>query len=117
MTYVALGDSYASGVGLAPSLAYPVLLREAGVARFSKLISAAGSGAVTGDVTASQVTSVRDSTETVTLTIGGNDVGFASVLAACLHSPEPRLQAVLDSGGAGWRHEQGRLQQLDNPQE
>lgn len=103
MDYVALGDSYASGVGLAPSLAYPVLLREHGLDRFSTLTQAAGSGAVTGDVTGSQVGALRDSTATVTLTVGGNDVGFASVLAACLHSPEPRLQMVLDSGGAGWR--------------
>ncbi len=103
MTYVALGDSYASGVGLAPSLAYPVLLRERGSERFSTLTQAASSGAVTGDVTSSQVGALRDSTETVTLTIGGNDVGFASVIAACLHSPDPRLQMVLDSGGAGWR--------------
>jgi lysophospholipase L1-like esterase len=105
VTYVALGDSYASGVGLAPSLAYPVLLRERGGERFSRLTQAASSGAVTGDVTGSQVGSLRDGTQTVTLTIGGNDVGFASVLAACLHSPEPRLQAVLDSGGAGWRRQ------------
>jgi lysophospholipase L1-like esterase len=103
VTYVALGDSYAAGVGLAPSLAYPVLLRQRGGDRFAKLTTAASSGAVTGDVTGTQVGALRDSTETVTLTIGGNDVGFASVLAACLHSPDPRLQAVLDSGGAGWR--------------
>jgi len=105
VTYVALGDSYASGVGLAPSLAYPVLLRERGGDRFSTLTQAASSGAVTGDVTGSQVGSLRDGTQTVTLTIGGNDVGFASVLAACLYSPEPRLQAVLDSGGTGWRRQ------------
>ena len=39
--YVALGDSYASGVGLAPGLAYPVLLRERGQERFSGLTQAA----------------------------------------------------------------------------
>jgi len=105
VTYVALGDSYASGVGLAPSLAYPVLLRAHGVAPFSTLTSAASSGAVTGDVTGSQVGTLRDTTETVTLTVGGNDVGFASVLAACLRSPDPRLQAVLDSGGGSWRRQ------------
>ncbi|GAB2598327.1 SGNH/GDSL hydrolase family protein [Microlunatus antarcticus] len=103
MTYVALGDSYASGVGLPPALAYPVLLRDRGVARFAGLTQAASSGAVTGDVTGSQVGALREGTETVTLTIGGNDVGFASVLAACLHSSDPRLQAVLDQGGSAWR--------------
>lgn len=105
MTYVALGDSYASGVGLASSLAYPVLLRDRGVDRFSTLTQAATSGAVTSDVTGGQVGGLRDSTQTVTLTVGGNDVGFASVLAACLHSPDVRLQAVLDAGGDGWRRQ------------
>lgn len=105
MTYVALGDSYASGEGLAPSHAYPVLLRDRGGARFAGLTQAAVSGAVTGDVTGAQVGALRDSTTTITLTIGGNDVGFASVIAACLRSPEPRLQAVLDAGGGGWRRQ------------
>ena len=102
MTYVALGDSYASGVGLAPALAYPVLLRDGGLDRFSTLTQAASSGAVTGDVLATQVSSLRADTRTVTLTVGGNDAGFATVVAACLHSPDPRLQAVLDQG-AQWR--------------
>ena len=102
MTYVALGDSYASGEGLAPSLAYPVLLRERGIDRFSPLTSAARSGAVTGDVLATQVSYLRAETRTVTLTVGGNDAGFATVVAACLHSPDRRLQAVLDQG-AQWR--------------
>ena len=102
MTYVALGDSYASGEGLLPSLAYPVLLRERGTDRFSRLTSAARSGAVTGDVLATQVSTLRTETRTVTLTVGGNDAGFATVVAACLHSPDRRLQAVLDQG-AQWR--------------
>ena len=102
MSYVALGDSYASGEGLTPSLSYPVLLRERGLPRFFPLTSAARSGAVTGDVLATQVSVLRESTRTVTLTVGGNDAGFATVVAACLHSPDPRLQAVLDQG-AQWR--------------
>lgn len=102
MGYVALGDSYASGEGLVPSLAYPVLLRSQGIERFSTLTCAARSGAVTGDVLATQVSTLREGTETVTLTIGGNDAGFATVVAACLHSPDRRIQAVLDQG-ASWR--------------
>lgn len=113
MTYVALGDSYASGEGIPPYEAgangcrrsvrsYPTLLRENGPERFRELRSAACSGAVTADVLASQVSALRDDTETVTLTVGGNDAGFAAVVAASLHSPDPRLQAVLDQGAA-WR--------------
>jgi lysophospholipase L1-like esterase len=105
VNYVALGDSYASGVGLAPGLAYPALLRDRGQERFAGLTSAAVSGAVTGDVVGTQVASLRETTATVTLTVGGNDVGFASVIAACLHSPDPRLQLVLDQAGAGWRRQ------------
>ncbi|HEY0239182.1 MAG TPA: GDSL-type esterase/lipase family protein [Friedmanniella sp.] len=103
MSYVALGDSYASGEGLAPAFAYPVLLRDGGQERFAELASVASSGAVTGDVVGSQVGALREGTATVTLTVGGNDVGFASVIAACLHSPDPRLQEVLAQGGGGWR--------------
>ena len=102
MGYVALGDSYASGEGLAPSLAYPVLLKDGGVERFGRLTCAARSGAVTSDVLGTQVSSLREGTETVTLTVGGNDAGFATVVAACLHSPDRRIQAVLDQG-AQWR--------------
>jgi lysophospholipase L1-like esterase len=113
VTYVALGDSYASGEGLPPyeagangcrrsSRSYPLLLAQTGPERFRELTSAACSGAVTGDVLATQVSALRQETQTVTLTVGGNDAGFASVVAASLHSPDPRLQAVLDQG-ASWR--------------
>ena len=113
MHYVALGDSYASGEGIAPYVAeaggcrrssrsYPVLLSRDGPERFRDLRSAACSGAVTGDVLASQVSALRAETRTVTLTVGGNDAGFAAVVAASLHSPDRRLQAVLDRG-ASWR--------------
>lgn len=113
MNYVALGDSYASGEGIAPYLAetggcrrssrsYPVLLAGTGRGEFGDLSSAACSGAVTGDVVARQVSALRGTTSTVTLTVGGNDAGFAAVVAACLHSPDPRLQTVLDAG-ARWR--------------
>ena len=105
MSYVALGDSYASGEGLPPALAYPVLLRGRDPERFAGLTAAARSGAVTGDVVGTQVGALRDATSVVTLTVGGNDVGFASVIAACLHSPDPRLQLVLDQAGAGWRRQ------------
>jgi len=113
VTYVALGDSYASGEGIPPyeagangcrrsSRSYPLLLAATGAERFSGLRSAACSGAVTADVLASQVSSLRQDTRTVTLTVGGNDAGFATVVAASLHSSDPRLQAVLDQG-ASWR--------------
>lgn len=117
MPYVALGDSYASGEGLPPYVAgaggcrrstrsYPELLSSGGQEQFATMTSAACSGAVTGDVLATQVSALREGTTTVTLTVGGNDAGFATVVAACLHSPDPRLQAVLDhayAAGPAWR--------------
>ncbi|SDT15979.1 GDSL-like Lipase/Acylhydrolase family protein [Friedmanniella luteola] len=116
---VALGDSFASGEGLAPyragtdtatnrchrsPLAYPELLDEGRRPAVRRIRSVACSGAVTGDVVAdlrpgdgvpAQVTALSRRTRTVTLTVGGNDVGFASVLGACTYTPVPELQAVV----------------------
>jgi lysophospholipase L1-like esterase len=86
--YVALGDSYSAGVGTyAPvddcyrsPYGYPVLLATAlGVA----LNYRSCSGAKTGDVLAEQVGSLSGDTDYVTITIGGNDIGFTQVLTEC----------------------------------
>ena len=90
--YVALGDSYASGLGAGDygpsgscdrsSHAADQLWSNAnGPAAFSFV---ACSGATTSDVLNSQVAAVTSSTTLVTLTIGGNDVGFASVMETCV---------------------------------
>lgn len=105
---VALGDSYASGEGLSPYLdgtdtatdqchrsdqAYSALLQTSGVRRFRHLTSVACSGATTGGVVLgsraerSQLAALSRKTKTVTLTVGGNDVGFAAVLGDCVYSP------------------------------
>lgn len=80
--YVALGDSYSSGVGTGSYTlnsackrsvyAYPYLYtqRHAG----TSLTFVACSGAKTSDVLATQVQSVTKSTTLVTMTIGGNDL-------------------------------------------
>ena len=89
--YVALGDSFAAGVGARSyaddgsdcyrsPLGYPALVAaRAGLA----LTFAACAGAVTADVVERQAGSLRPSTRYVTLTVGGNDLGFASVLTTC----------------------------------
>jgi len=89
--YVALGDSYASGVGtrtyhsdgsgcLRSPAAYPVL----DAARLGAQLSfAACSGARTSDVLNTQLTQLDADTEWVTITVGGNDAGFSSVLTEC----------------------------------
>jgi len=88
--YVALGDSYSSGTGTRQyvdsgcqrsAYAYPSLID---VQRpNTDLVFAACSGATTSDVLSSQVSSLTGDTDIVTITIGGNDAGFSSVITQC----------------------------------
>ncbi len=92
--YAALGDSFAAGYGL-PSksdpasqacarsnLAYPELLN--GFPKLKKLDFVACSGSTTTDVLTGQLAGLSASTRTVTLTVGGNDLGFSEL--ACLQT-------------------------------
>jgi lysophospholipase L1-like esterase len=89
--YVALGDSYSSGVGTRvffeetckrSLFAYPELI--AAQRPNTSLVFAACTGAKTADVLNRQVPSLTSSTAIVTITIGGNDAGFSTVLGACV---------------------------------
>lgn len=89
--YVALGDSYSSGVGTR------VFYEESGSCKRSpdaygpKVAAAKGytlsfqacSGAKTTDVNANQLGTLSSSTALVTITIGGNDAGFSNVIVNC----------------------------------
>jgi lysophospholipase L1-like esterase len=98
--YAALGDSYAAGLGAggegsAPCYrsdnAYPALWAAAhgvGLAGF-----VACSGATTADVLAGQLGALGPGTDLVTVTVGGNDIGFADVMRVCSLSTD---QACLD---------------------
>ncbi|WP_035305957.1 SGNH/GDSL hydrolase family protein [Actinokineospora inagensis] len=89
--YVALGDSYSSGVGAGSygssgsckrsANAYPQLWANSHAP--SGFTFVACSGAVTSDVLNGQVGSVTADTALVTISIGGNDAGFASVMTNC----------------------------------
>jgi lysophospholipase L1-like esterase len=89
--YVALGDSYSSGTGTRDyslnsgcqrgPYAYPALIKADRPG--TNLTFVACSGAKTGDVLANQVQSLSGSTNIVTITIGGNDAGFSSVITKC----------------------------------
>lgn len=90
-TYVALGDSYASGTGTRSYIAdgtdckrsvyaYPALIASA---RGYELNFRACSGATIPDVTNTQLGALSPSTSYVTVSVGGNDAGFASVLTTC----------------------------------
>lgn len=88
--YAALGDSYSSGTGagdyfdrecLRSNLAYPSLLTNALEA---ELAFAACSGATTADLLATQLDSLDAETDLVTVTIGGNDIGWAEAIRTCI---------------------------------
>ncbi len=89
--YVALGDSYSSGTGTRSYLAdgtscqrsvyaYPSL--DAAALGLS-LTFRACSGATVADVSATQLSALTSSTAYVTISVGGNDAGFADVLTTC----------------------------------
>lgn len=100
--YVALGDSFAAGYGVAPAAPaappgcgrsardYP---QQAATALGAQLVDVTCSGATTADMTAPQSTAgasvgpqfdaLTAGTGLVTLTIGGNDLGFGAIAAAC----------------------------------
>ena len=89
--YVALGDSFSSGVGtgsytLSASCrrgvyAYPWLVAQQ--RPNTSLTFVACSGATTNDLMASQIQSVTADTDIVTVTIGGNDIGFSDLIVQC----------------------------------
>jgi lysophospholipase L1-like esterase len=92
VNYVALGDSYASGLGAgsygssgscdrSANAAAQLWANANGPASFT---FAACSGATTSDVLGSQLASVNSGTTLVTLIIGGNDVGFSSTMEDCV---------------------------------
>jgi hypothetical protein len=103
--YVALGDSFSSGVGTASYTvdgtckrsvyAYPYLYWQKHPG--TSLTFVACSGAKTSDLIANQLSSVTKSTNLVTMTIGGNDIGFANLIYQCTLSD---CSAALDATSA-----------------
>jgi lysophospholipase L1-like esterase len=94
--YVALGDSYSSGLGAGDYVsssgscdrstkAYPEQWADANAP--GSFVSVACSGATTADVLSSQVSALSASTTLVSITIGGNDAGFSSVMETCVLLP------------------------------
>ena len=90
-SYVALGDSYSSGVGTRTYIsdgtscqrstyAYPYLVASQ---RGFTLSFQACSGAKIPDVTGKQLGALSSSTAYVTISVGGNDAGFSSVITEC----------------------------------
>ncbi len=88
--YVALGDSYSSGLGTRDYAfddackrgprAYPARVD---LALDTVMTFRACAGARTGDVLSTQARSLSRSTRLVTITIGGNDAGFSGIVTQC----------------------------------
>lgn len=104
--YVALGDSYASGVGSGSAsgsckrstFAYPALWAAAHAP--SSFHFAACWGARTGDVLSGQLSSLDSSTGLVSLTVGGNDAGFADTMTTCVMQSESSCLARLTTANS-----------------
>jgi lysophospholipase L1-like esterase len=92
LQYVALGDSYAAGIGAPPYVSssdgclqsnkgYPALLDPKG--RIDLQANATCPGATTTYVRENLPSELNEDTRLVTLTVGANDLGLLQVLAAC----------------------------------
>ncbi|WP_027942551.1 SGNH/GDSL hydrolase family protein [Amycolatopsis taiwanensis] len=102
--YVALGDSYSSGVGAGSYLdsssckrsanAYPYQYAQSSGASLS---FQACSGAKTSDVLNNQVGALNSSTSLVSITIGGNDAGFSNVMTNCVLGGDSACKTAVTS--------------------
>jgi lysophospholipase L1-like esterase len=103
--YVALGDSYSAGNGAGNYIsssgdchrsnsAYPALYA---AAHGNPFTFNACSGAVTTDVTNSQLGGLSSSTGLVSITIGGNDAGFSDVMTTCVLDSDSTCAARVDT--------------------
>lgn len=84
--YVALGDSYASGVGAGKTSGPCQRSRRAYPHRLGRHLTSlrACGGATTASLRRSQLAAFPSNTRLVTVTIGGNDAGFVDVIETCL---------------------------------
>ncbi|RPK40039.1 SGNH/GDSL hydrolase family protein [Streptomyces sp. ADI93-02] len=120
--YVALGDSYSSGVGAGSytsesgdckrsTNAYPYLWKNANAP--STFAFVACSGATTSSVASGQLGALSTSTTLVSLTAGGNDVGFADVMQTCVLQSEATCVARVNTAVSEMQNSlPGRLDSL-----
>jgi lysophospholipase L1-like esterase len=102
-TYVAMGDSYASGNGTfnadldgpcyRSSDAYAPLVAKQ--LRRTTLTFVACSGATTQDVVSEQLGALDAKTTYATVSVGGNDIGFTDLISACVSGGESVCAAAV----------------------
>ncbi|MEV6311865.1 SGNH/GDSL hydrolase family protein [Streptomyces sp. NPDC051840] len=104
--YVALGDSYTSGTGAGDYSdlactrsrnAYPALWADANDP--ASFTFAACGGAKIPDVLDDQIGELDADTTLVSLSIGGNDSGFASTMLSCQYSTQSACERALETAG------------------
>ncbi len=101
VVYDALGDSYGSGFGVPPysetcgrsSAAYAVQID--GRMGIDLDDFAACAGATTGSLRATQIVALDEDTDLVTVSIGGNDIGWGSVVGACVVGGDAQCAGAL----------------------
>jgi hypothetical protein len=101
--YAALGDSYSSGLGAGStsgscdqsSAAYGPLWDAANSP--SSFDFAACSGATTTDVIDSQLSGLSSSDTLVSITVGGDDIGFSSTMETCILDGTSSCQSAVSS--------------------
>lgn len=87
--YVALGDSFAAGMGAGDesgkcrqsNYSYPADFAE--TAGIDLVVNAACAGATTSDLLKHQLIALDDRTDLVTVSVGGNDLGVAAIASDC----------------------------------
>ncbi|MGE5289884.1 MAG: GDSL-type esterase/lipase family protein [Micromonosporaceae bacterium] len=107
--YIALGDSYSSGLGAGSydsssgscersANAYPQQWANSNAPAL--FTSVACAGATTSDVLNSQVSALNSATTLVSITIGGNDAGFASIMETCVLQSDSACISAISSAGS-----------------
>lgn len=122
VNYVALGDSYASGLGAGSytsesgsckrsTNAYAYLWKNAHAPSSFAFVACAG--ARTGDVLNNQLSALNSGTTLVSISVGGNDAGFASTMQTCvLDSESACLNAVATAKNYATSTLPGQLDQV-----
>jgi len=107
-TYVALGDSFAAGTGVPPyttdadaaclrsqTSGYPTLLSKSRAFRNHDDVTCSGS--TTASIVAQlSAADIGPNTRSVTVTVGGNDIGWSQALMVCMVNPQGCSSALAD---------------------
>ncbi|WP_158647218.1 SGNH/GDSL hydrolase family protein [Actinoplanes sp. ATCC 53533] len=108
--YVVLGDSYASGLGAgsyrdqtclqSDGYSYPARwVAKKGRAAFGdSIVNRSCSGATVTTVSTKQLGNLDAETGWVTITVGGNDIGFTSTLTTCVLGTDANCATAVQAG-------------------